>query len=121
MKLTIEEMKENNKANGMHWFSKDTMNFFDSKIETSIYYDRTFITSERTHDSSKRKYTWRLALGRGKDIETIGDFLQFETLDQAIDYRLTEDYKKKYLQILDKHNIYSNILEIWKAKGKYNG
>ena len=118
MKLTIQEMKENNKANGMHWFSKDTMNFFDSKIETSVYYDRTFITSELDCHREFRGYTWRLALERGKDIETIGDFLQFKTLEQAIDYRLTEDYKKKYLQILDKHNIYSNILEIWKAKGK---
>lgn len=118
MRLTVREMEENNKANGMHWFTKDTMKFFNCKLETSVYYDKSFITSEDTYDGRERRYTWRLALERGKDIETIGNFQQFETLEQAIDYRFTEDYKKKYLEILDKHNIYSNILEIWKVKGK---
>jgi hypothetical protein len=44
---TIAELKQANKDAGMYFFSKDTMNFFASRIESSLYKNQCFITSEK--------------------------------------------------------------------------
>jgi len=83
MKLTIADIKRNNKNAGYHFFDRDTMRFFNSRIETGLYKDNTFITSEQFDYNSPREYTIRRALEGGLKIETIGEFGQFETLEDA--------------------------------------
>jgi len=81
---TIEDIKRNNKKAGFHFFCKETMRFFNSKIETGLYKDNTFITSEQFDYKSSRVYTIRKAVDVGESIKTIGEFGQFETLEKAI-------------------------------------
>lgn len=57
---TISEVKETNKANGYFFFSKDTMRFFASKIESSLYKNQCFVTSEKKcFDDYTRVYNVR--------------------------------------------------------------
>jgi hypothetical protein len=56
---TISELKEKNKAIGNYFFSKNTMKFFNSKIESAILKSKYFITSEDNWDGSKREFTIR--------------------------------------------------------------
>jgi len=79
----MADIKRNNKKAGYHFFDKDTMRFFNSRIETGLYKDNTFITSEQFDYNSPREYTIRRALNDGIKIETIGELGQFATLEDA--------------------------------------
>jgi len=86
-------IKNNNKQNNRCFFDRPTMKFFNSKIESKLYADNTFITSERENHQLPKKYTIRIALDNGKEIENIGEFQKFESLISAREYRKTEQYK----------------------------
>ena len=90
---TITMIKKNNKQNSRYFFDKQTMKFFNSKIESKLYADNTFITSEQQDYQTPRTYTIRIALDNGKEIENIGEFQKFESLISAREYRKTEQYK----------------------------
>ena len=78
---TIAEVKEANKKEGHHFFSKDTMNFFNSKIESKLYQDKYFITSEK-YDNGPRLYSIRKGQESGI-ICTVGNFQRFKTIEEA--------------------------------------
>jgi hypothetical protein len=83
---TIADVKKANKALGHHFFSKETLSFFGSNVYAGLYtvQDRQFfITSEDNFDRSQKGFTIREAMPDGS-IETVGEFLQFETKEQAI-------------------------------------
>lgn len=44
---TISEVKAANNALGHHFFAADTMRFFTSKIESTLYKNQHFLTSEK--------------------------------------------------------------------------
>jgi hypothetical protein len=70
---TIQDIINENKKAGMHWFSKDTMAFFKCKVYPEIYDGKYFITSEAKRDSDgymDRRFSVREALEDG-NIETI--------------------------------------------------
>jgi len=89
MFTTIAEIKTLNKKNGYHFFSKDTMRFFNSKTHRGVYGGRYFITSEQFVSTSgarrPRMYTIRKAHPDGA-IDTVDTFQQFSHIDQARDY-----------------------------------
>lgn len=71
---TIADVKEANKASGRYFFSPDTMRFFDSQIESTLYRNQCFITSEKACFSDyTRVYHVRRARSDGS-IETLGEF-----------------------------------------------
>ena len=111
--LTLTDIKNNNKKAGKNWFDKDTMRFFDSRIESKLYSDNTFITSEKQEHQFPREYTIRIALNNGVDIESVGEFQQFDTLEQAREYRKTIQYKNDLINILNKY--ISNLIHEGKA------
>jgi hypothetical protein len=83
---TIAEVKKANKAKGQHFFDKDTLAFFGSNVYNGLYTvnDRQFfITSEDNFNRTEKGFTIREAMPDG-DIETVGEFLQYETKEQAI-------------------------------------
>ena len=82
MTYTITEMKTAQKENGLHWFSKASMNFFNTKIETAAK-DNHFITSEYMENVSNKKYTIRRFKAEKFGVDTIGDFQQYATLKDA--------------------------------------
>ena len=83
MKLTIEEMKKRNAAQGQFWFTKGAMEFFNTKIESEPSEKGCFITSEYMEDPSKKRYTIRFFDQEKNTVETIGDFREYETLKDA--------------------------------------
>lgn len=81
-KLTIADIMERNKEAGRYFFSKDTMKFFNSRIEPEVYGDGYFITSERRRGESIL-FTIRKFNKKEASISTVGDFQEFSTKTQA--------------------------------------
>lgn len=77
---TDEIMRLNQKIGG-HWFSKDTMRSFDSKVYGSVHHGRYFISSEK-QDDLPRVYKVRYADPEGR-ISTLDDQPEFATYKAA--------------------------------------
>jgi hypothetical protein len=81
----ITEVKKANKEKGQHFFSKDALAFFGSKVFPELYTvagRQFFITAEDNFNRTKKSYTIREALPDG-DIQTVGEFLGYESKEQA--------------------------------------
>lgn len=63
---SIDQVKRANKAAGLHFFDKDTISFWNSKIEPRIYAGRYFITSEQFEEGDPRLYSVRDAEESGR-------------------------------------------------------
>ena len=88
MTRTMAEIRAANRAAGYYFFERDTMRFFDSRIETrgNAIGGRFFITSEQFHGSNNfhgpRLFTVREAKPSG-DIDTVGKFQAYTTIEAA--------------------------------------
>jgi hypothetical protein len=81
----LDDVKKRNKAAGQFFFEPDTMRFFSSRVQSSIYVAGDgrayFVTSERDtyrDRQPRRLYTVRVAQLDGS-IDTVGDFQGYET------------------------------------------
>lgn len=83
---TIADMKEFNRETERYFFSRETMRFFESRIESGLYKDKTFITSEKNFNGTKRLYTVR-QLQQDGSIKKLSNFNQFKTLQDAREWR----------------------------------
>lgn len=83
---TIADMKRFNEESGNYFFSRETMRFFESRIESNLYKDKTFITSEKNYNGTRRMYTVRQLQPDGS-VKTLSDFNQFRTLEDAREWR----------------------------------
>jgi hypothetical protein len=83
---TIDEIKAANEALGHHWFSPSTLRFFRSRVLSTVYGGRFFVTSEKRtgwrEPDQPRLYTIRKASDDGS-IETVGEFQEYRTARQA--------------------------------------
>lgn len=79
---SIDEIKAANKAAGQHFFDDETMEFFDSKIESGVISGRFFITSERFM-LDPRRYTVREVIGNDGRVVTASEFNRYETQEDA--------------------------------------
>jgi hypothetical protein len=85
----IKMIYGNRKPEG-HFFDKDTMRFFDSRLSGKGYKiiptkNVYFITSEQYHDSQgsrPRKYSIRVIEKEG-NVKTIGEFQQYDSMESA--------------------------------------
>lgn len=78
---TISEVRKANKEAGQHFFDADAMRFFASAVESQLYKNQTFITSEkRCFEDYTRVYSVRLAKPNAS-IETL--FNNLESLSEA--------------------------------------
>ena len=78
----MADVRNANRELGHHFFDRDTMRFFDSKIVGALIGGRYFITSERFNAESPRLYTIRKAQPNG-DVGTVGAFQQYRTREAA--------------------------------------
>lgn len=76
-----EVMKANRKA-GEFFFSPQSMEFWNSEIDSELYYNRYFITSETPDMDMPRRYTVRFARSDGK-IRELGEFMEHEAEQSA--------------------------------------
>lgn len=79
----IKEVKQANKEIGRHFFSRDTMNFFGSKIESELIGGKFFVTSEDNFNRTQRLFTIRVVNDQG-EVDTFGEFQEFATLAEAM-------------------------------------
>lgn len=80
---TMADVKRANLASDApHWFSRETMMFFGSRVHGGLIAGRYFITSEDNFDRTERLFTVRRANDDGK-IDTIGGFQAYATLEAA--------------------------------------
>lgn len=90
-KMTVGAIKAVNRAHGCHFFDRDTMHFFRSKVHGAGYVhgDRVlFVTSEqfvneRSDFREPRKYTVRIMSLETGDVDKIGTFQGHATLEDA--------------------------------------
>lgn len=85
MYKSIAEIKAANKAAGLYWFDKDSMNFFDSIVYSEVFPSSDgayFVSSEKFDDKASRLFTVRFA-DSGGAVSTVGEFQEFETLENA--------------------------------------
>lgn len=83
---TIPEIRLRNKEAGHHFFDRDTMAFFNSKVY-EVVYGRYFVTSEQfvapDGTANARLYTVR-RFNEDHSIDTVGDFQEFKTRMDAM-------------------------------------
>lgn len=84
-KLTMDDVKRNNRESGQFFFSPDTMKFFKSRIESGLLKEKYFITSEQAEKWSPRLFTIRKYDPTEHDIRTVGGFQEFKTRKDAED------------------------------------
>ena len=82
--LTISEMKRLDSR----WFEKGTMKFFNTKIESQPNKDNIFITSERMELDQKKRFTLRKFNTETNKVNTLGEFQEFGTIEEARKARL---------------------------------
>jgi hypothetical protein len=85
-RLTVTKMKEINEAKGGHFFDRETMEFFGSRIEYAPNKAHIFITSERDFTGKKRFYTVRWFDVETGDVLTIPPFNKL-TKEEALQLR----------------------------------
>ena len=85
-----EQLRQFARDVGSHFFDRDTMRFFGSRVGSEIFAGRYFVTSERDAMGAAwggaRRYTVRsftYADGR-LDIETVGEFGKHATRSDAL-------------------------------------
>ena len=80
----ITEFKRANKEAGYYFFSSDTMAFFASEIESGLYENQCFITSEKKcFDDNTGVYKVRQARENGS-VKNLSEVL--DTLKEARDF-----------------------------------
>lgn len=88
-KITIADAERMNKENGLHFFDRDTMRFFKSRIEKKalmfgqLIDDKYFVTSEQYDESSPRLYTVRGFNSKTGNVTTAGNFQEFHSREVA--------------------------------------
>ena len=76
---TMAAVRAANKAAGHHFFDRDTLRFFGSKIECKLYAGRYFVTSEQPPHGPR---VWRVREAQPDGtIDTVGE--QLATLADA--------------------------------------
>ena len=91
---TLTEIKNANTALGHHWFEKDSMRFFSSRISPATIYHRggrTFFISSECQEPgvTPRRWNVREALPDGR-INTLGEFMVHGTRTAALKFLKSE-------------------------------
>jgi hypothetical protein len=87
-RITIQDAIKVNKEKNKHFFDKDTMSFFDSRIEKSVLRfgqlidDKYFVTSEKDEDSP-RLFTVREFHRETGSVSTESNLREFNTKEIA--------------------------------------
>lgn len=102
---SVKEIKQYAEETGSFFFSPGNIRFFNSRFGRSVYGDNgdVFITSEQfEYLSSSRLYSVRRIFETG-DIETVGEFQQFATRQEAVAFALDYVRSKEYASDLPQY------------------
>ena len=92
--MNMTEAKRIYKSYKGHFFDKNTMKFFGSRIESGLFKDYFFVTSELDFFGEKRAYTIRKFSENYSNIENVSEFQKFGTKDEAMEFmkKVSENY-----------------------------
>lgn len=76
-----------------HFFDKETMRFWESRIESELFTNRCFVTSENNFNDTARFYTVRRFSEEYTKVETIGEFNKIVDYAEAVKFAM--DYKEE--------------------------
>lgn len=79
---TVDEIVRANQRAGFHFFDRDAMRFFGSRVHDEVYGGRFFVTSELDFYGERRFYTVREATEDGS-VEVVGEFQQYASRSGA--------------------------------------
>lgn len=79
---TIADCRALNKAAGFHWFDRATMRFFGIRIESGLYKNLCFVTSDLNY-TRKRYFNVRRFNVDDCTISTIGKFCSITSKEEA--------------------------------------
>jgi hypothetical protein len=80
---SLQDAKNRNERAGFHWFDRDTVRYFGTRIHSTFYSGGFFVTSEFTGwDRESRAFSVRRAMPDGS-VDTVGEFLGFATRSAA--------------------------------------
>ncbi|NOQ37585.1 hypothetical protein GQ472_01725 [archaeon] len=89
-RLTFDKMKTMSRKAGLHWFDKDSMSFFNSKLHGTVFVSPAknvyFISSETFEEDNPdypRKYTIRQFNPRDGSVSEVGGFQAYDTFGDA--------------------------------------
>lgn len=86
-KVPMYLIKAKNYEAGHHWFSKDTMRFFNSKVPEEAYKkgDKAYFISQEksSFDNYTPEYTIRVADLNTGEVDTVGEFGQYKSKYEA--------------------------------------
>lgn len=88
----MNDVKFYNKMTGHRFFDHDTMEFWGSRVESELFLNNTFVTSEDDFYRTKKLFTVRRYNPENGEIETVGKFQQFDSLKMALAF--AENYKE---------------------------
>lgn len=83
---TIELIRQEMRADGSHWWDRDTMRFFRCRISSGVFQGEGgiyFVSSEKSGDTAPRMYTVRKYDPTAKSIDTVGEFNAIRSLSTA--------------------------------------
>lgn len=84
---TMAEVRAANAALGHNWFRRDTMRFWNTRIESRLIGRRYFVTSEKMDAPYEPPATRLFTVRRVNDdgsVETVGEFQGYETREDAL-------------------------------------
>lgn len=86
LKKTIADARAVNRAKGFHFFDRNAMRFFSSKVESQILFEKYFTTSEQfvreyPRTSEPRKYSIRSIDWETGNVDTWPDHNGFQAYD----------------------------------------
>lgn len=96
--MTIQKIKDQHRAAGLHFFDTAAMLFFHSHIYEKVYDNLCFVTSEQDEGvvcmdlkrhaawDGERRFTVRRFNPVTKEIDTVSEFGQFDTVEEASEW-----------------------------------
>ena len=91
--MTMADVKQANKDAGYYFFSRDTMQFFGTRIVSALYKNNTFITSDYTDfERNNRAYSVRVFHPETGIVDTAkfpdgkSTFNKFSTVESAREF-----------------------------------
>jgi len=82
---SVAQIAENNRAAGFHWFAKDTLRFFSSRVSSRLHYNwpafprLVWFVSSEAYRNEPRRYTVRVHDVTTGGVDTVGQFQEFDT------------------------------------------
>jgi hypothetical protein len=110
--ISFVQMKKLNEEAGMHWFSKDTMRYWGTRLLGAPNRYNMFVTSEKEDDV--RKSTIRMFNPKRNQVATIGDFFAFETAAKA--HAMKEKIAKKLDELKDDSQLQRVMEDLYGAE-----